>query len=220
MKSASLLLGVFGTAAGLNLSVMGLGAQQPESAEVTTASFVQNEPEFRQVVVDVPLPENATVAALPTPTATPSVAPAIAASPSPIAAAAPTSPAATTPPTAPAAAPSSTAPATAPPSTAPATSTPSTAAPTTSTAPPTTAGSTTEYLTYTFDGVAEIVVAYHDGESLEFWSATPEPGWAYMVEKDRADEVELKFRRVSGGEGEAKFKLIRENGQLEVKTED
>ncbi len=62
-------------------------------------------------------------------------------------------------------------------------------------------------------------MADHDGQRLEFWSATPAPGWAYLVEKDRADVVELKFRRVSGGEGEAKFELIRRNGRLDVKTE-
>ncbi len=74
-------------------------------------------------------------------------------------------------------------------------------------------------MSYSFSGVAEIVVAYHDGERLEFWSAIPADGWAYMVEKNSANKVEIKFRRVSGGEGEAKFELIREDGELEVKKE-
>ena len=40
-----------------------------------------------------------------------------------------------------------------------------------------------------------------------------------MVEKDSPNLVELKFRRVSGREGEAKFELINDNGDLEVKKE-
>ena len=110
-------------------------------------------------------------------------------------------------------------PTTAAPTTAGAPTTPlPTPAPTTA-SPPTTAGPSTEYLTYTFDGVAEIVIAHHDAETLEFWSVTPEAGWAFVVEKDSARKVEVKFRRVSGGEGEAKFVISIEEGEVEVKKE-
>ena len=50
----------------------------------------------------------------------------------------------------------------------------------------------------TFDGVAsQIILAVHDGSQLEFWSVTPEPGWAYAVEQSR-NEIEIEFRSTSG----------------------
>ncbi len=228
LRSGALVVAVLGAAAGLNLSVMGIGATPsvPEQAVATTA--LTSDPEVRQVVVDVPVPLNGTVAdlasatapAAPVPGQTAPVAPpAPAAAPTaaPLATAAPATappltaaPATAPPPTAP---PATAAPATAAPTLPPSTATPTTAAPTT------TAGQTTEYLFYTFDGVAEIVVAYHDGQTLEFWSATTEDGWAFMVEKDSASHIEVKFRRVSGREGEAKFELIRKDGELVVKKE-
>lgn len=218
MKSGSLLLCVVGTAVGLNLSVMGIGAQSASTEQPITTTSPPADPEVRQVLVDVPVPMNEATtdaSAAPAQAATPAPAPAAPApAPAPTPAAPTTAQPATAPP-APAAAPPTTAPPATPQTT---TIAPSTTAPSTS-ATPTTAGSTTEYLYYTFDGVAEIIVAYHDGQTLEFWSATTESGWAFMVEKDTADKIELKFRRVSGGEGEAKFELIRRDGQLVVKKE-
>jgi hypothetical protein len=222
LKSGVLMLVVCGTAAGLNLSVMGLGADTSEPPEqIAMEASAPTDPEVIRVVVDVPIPaaESSTnssdlvvapaaapTAASPAPVRAPAAVKATTAAPQVVST---TLQVTTT------AAPSTTA-------TPPTTATPATAAPTiapTAQAPATTVGPVTEYLTYSFDGVAEIIVAYHDGRSLEFWSAVPEPGWAFMVEKDSPDKVEIKFRREAGGEGEAKFAIKREDGELEVKTE-
>ncbi len=222
LKSSLLLLGILGAAIGLNLSVMGIGATSASTEQAVTSTVPPADPEVRQVVVDVPVPTNGTEAqaaavpvqasAVPAPAVLAPTAPAPA-TPAPAATPATASPiAAPTPTPAPTPAPAAAAPKT---TAAPATTAPT--APSTSASPTTAA--TTEYLSYTFEGVAEIVVAYHNGQALEFWSATTESGWAYMVENDTANRIELKFRRVSGGEGEAKFELIRKDGQLEVKKE-
>ncbi len=223
IKTGALVVGIVGTAAGLNLSVMGIGSPLSlEQAVVSTAP--PTEPEVLQVVVDVPVPdrpgapeEQAESASEPVAVAAAAVRPVATTPPATAAPAAPPATAATPAPTT--AAPVAAVPATATPApTTAATAPPPTTSPP-ATASPTTAVASTQYLSYTFDGIAEIVVAYHDGETLEFWSATTEDGWAFMVEKNSANHVEVKFRRVSGGEGEAKFELIREDGELEVKKE-
>lgn len=226
IRYGSLLLGVVGAAAGLNLSVMGLATAEPATTEIA-ATAEPTEPDVMQVVVDVPLPPTSEIQADASVEA--AAAPADSPAPAAVAPIAPIVPAATppvttapAPPTQPAT-PATVSPTTQPPATvSPATQPPTTDAPTTAaptTAAPTTGAPTTEYLSFSFDGVAEIVVARHAGGDLEFWSATPATGWAYQVEKDRPNRVELKFRRVSGGEGEAKFELFYEDGELEVKKE-
>ena len=227
VKSGSVLFGIACAAVGLNLSVMSLGVESTPTEVAATVSATTGEPEVRQVVVDVPVPAPASVtdtpasipsgqaAALPAPAAPLAQAPVVQpAAPPSIAATAPPAPPST------ATAPNPTTGSTFPPSTAAPTTTPVvTTVPTTAAPIPTTSAVTTEFLTYQFDGVATIVIAFHDGQALEFWSATPEPGWGYMVEKSESDEVELKFRRTSGGEGEAKFELTNKNGELKVKKE-
>lgn len=76
----------------------------------------------------------------------------------------------------------------------------------------------TEYLTYEFEGVATIIVALHDGQRLEFWSAIPAPGWAFMVEDDEHRKVKLKFRPKRGGD-EAEWAVKFDDGRLKVKQE-
>ncbi len=221
-QTGTLVLGVVGTTVGLNLSVMAIGRDAPDPIPEQLALVAAEEagdPEVMQVTIDVPLPAAETVPATATARAT---TPAIAgqpqsqpatpwptAPPPPPLTAAPTTPVPTVAPTAAPTAPAPTLPPTTtvppPPTTQPET-----------TVPP----SVTEYLTYTFDGVADIVIAFHDGQELEFWSVSPEPGWAYQVEKNKATIVEVKFRRMSGDEGEAKFELELKEGQLEVKKED
>lgn len=213
LTSGVVLLAVVGTAVALNLTVMGLGATPGGEEAAPPTSPVSTEPPVQQVVIDVPVldgpngaednngdPTRALASAVPATLGSISPAPAPAAAPPPTAP--PTTSAATTVP-----------PTTAAPTTVP----PTTAAPTT--AAPTTMAGTTEYLTYLFDGVGEIIIADHDHRTLEFWSVTPEPGWAYQVETNSADKVKIEFRRTSGGEGEAEFVVKRENGQLEVKKE-
>jgi len=214
IKYGAVLLAVAGTAAGLNLSVMTLDNQASvEALESTSAAAAPStEPEILRVVVDVPVLEQPTsadsvVVANETGQAATAATQASrpAPSPSPQPAPAPSQP-----------------PTTAAPTTAPATSADSattTAAPVTTSQTPASSAPVTEYLTYEFEGVADLVIAYHQGQSLEFWSVTPEDGWAYQVEKNRPDHVEVKFRRVSGSEGEAKFELIQKNGELIVKKE-
>ncbi len=233
LQTGALALGVVGTAAGLNLSVMAIGRDAservPEQLAAVASAQDSGDPEVMQITVDVPVPAAETIpdtaiaqsavpaqATPPAPTTPPQTNPAPAAPwptvpPLPVPTAAPTAPAPTAAPTnspttpAPTASPATTVP---PPSTTPTTSSETTVPPT-----------LTEYLTYTFDGVAGIVIAFHNGEELEFWSASPESGWGYQVEKNEADVVEIKFRRVVGEEGEAKFKLSLDNGELEVKKE-
>ncbi len=78
----------------------------------------------------------------------------------------------------------------------------------------------TEYLTYSFDGVATIVVALHDGDRLEFWSVNAENGWSYQVEKDNGRTVKIEFEKESDGEEEeAKFEVKFKDGDLRVKRE-
>jgi hypothetical protein len=229
-QTGTLVLSVVGTAVGLNLSVMAIG-QEPDSTPDQLAAVSDDEgygaPEVMQVTVDVPVstaeesPEAVAVLAPAT------QVPAAQTQPVPVAAAPwPTSP------PAPTAAPTS------PPTLAPTTPPPTTPAPTQSpsTSPPTTPPPTepadddepvvtsvpapaTEYLSYSFDGVAGIVVAFHGGQELEFWSVSPEAGWGYAVEKNRPSVVEIKFRRTSGPEGEAKFELSLEDGKLDVNKE-
>ncbi|MCP3933779.1 MAG: hypothetical protein GY708_00250 [Actinomycetia bacterium] len=99
--------------------------------------------------------------------------------------------------------------------------------------PPTTVA--TEYLYYSFDGVAsQIVLAVHGGTELEFWSVVPVAGWSYGVEES-GNEVEIEFR-TSGGEdhdedddddedgeedegGEAEFKARLTDGRVVVSKE-
>jgi hypothetical protein len=205
------LLGIVGTAAGLNLTVMNIGAGQIDNTPELALPAASSEPEVRQVVVDVPVPVREIEAAAAPPSnavATASVQPAAAPA------------AAVPPPVPPTAAPVPVAPVTtaAPAPTSPPATT-ATTAPAPTTAPSTAPVPATEYLTYGFDGVAEIIVAFHDGERLEFWSAVPDDGWAYMVETNSPSKVEVEFRRVSGGEGEAKFVVKIEDGELEVKKE-
>ena len=64
-----------------------------------------------------------------------------------------------------------------------------------------------------------VVVAVHNGTSLEFWSASLASGWSYMVEKNRPTEVEVKFRRTGGAEGEAKLNVSIRNGRIIAEEE-
>jgi hypothetical protein len=99
---------------------------------------------------------------------------------------------------------------------APSTQPPATAAP--PPAPTPTAAPVTEYLTYEFEGIASIIIARHDGRSLEFWSVISEPGWAYLVEDRLGSTVKIKFRPVNGGD-EAEFEAKLENGRMKIKRE-
>lgn len=107
-------------------------------------------------------------------------------------------------------------PATAPPSVAatqPATTAPPTTRSGSSAAPP-----STEYVTIEFDGVADVVIAFHDRSTVEFWAAWPEPGWTYMVEDDSPRGVKIKFRP-SGDGDEAELSIRPDGGELRVKKE-
>ena len=68
------------------------------------------------------------------------------------------------------------------------------------------------------DGHEEIVFAFHDGSILEFWSASPENNWVYMVEKRRGREVEVKFFNTRT-ENEAKFKADVNDGRVKISKE-
>ncbi len=75
-------------------------------------------------------------------------------------------------------------------------------------------------MTYSFDGVATIVVALHDGARLEFWSVNAQSGWSYQVEKDDGRTVKIEFEKESGDdEEEAVFEVKIEDGDLRVKRE-
>ncbi|MCP3991097.1 MAG: hypothetical protein GY724_18630 [Actinomycetia bacterium] len=100
----------------------------------------------------------------------------------------------------------------------------STAAPTTPTptsGAPSTQTDSTEFLTYEFEGVATIIIALHDGDTLELWTVARQPGWVSRVEKDEPDKVKVKFMRLSdGNEAEFEVKFDKENeGELKVKME-
>jgi hypothetical protein len=120
--------------------------------------------------------------------------------------------------------------------------------PTTSTTPPPSLASphatppSTQYLTYAFDGIAEIVIALHDGERMEFWSVVPEPGWSFNVETQTDARIKIEFGfghddedrdgyeddgyeddddydEHDEDEDEAEFELKLVDGQIRVKTE-
>ena len=165
------------------------------------------------------------VEAPPAPAATASTgtapSPTAAVSPPSLPAAAPGSQAVTAPPQAPAPTtpPGTAAPTTAPP--APAAPAPS-VSPTNSSAPATAVqpATQTEYLSYEFAGIADVVVALHDGSRLEFWSVDRAPGWVSRVDDDGPRTVKVKFMRLSDGE-EAEFVLeLRGDGRIDVKMED
>lgn len=112
--------------------------------------------------------------------------------------------------TAPAPAAKTPAPATALPA-APAAGTPTTGAP--ATAPV----SSTEYKYYSFPGVAPtIVIALHDGNKMEFWSASPAAGWGFFVEKATGSVIEIGFETTSGPEQEGEFVARLSNGKISV----
>ena len=90
--------------------------------------------------------------------------------------------------------------------------------PPTAAAPTSTPETQTEYLTYDFTGIATIMVALHDGDRLEFWSVTTNPGWVYRVDDDGPNKVKVKFQRLSDGE-EAEFEVKLKGGDLKVKQE-
>jgi hypothetical protein len=239
-QTGTLILSVIGTAVGLNLSVMAIGQESdpaPDQLAAVPDDEGSGDPEVMQVTVDVPVStaEASTEAIAVLAPAT--QAPAAQYQPVPVAAAPwPTSPPA---PTAAPTSPPTVAPTTPPPTTPDPTQPPPTFPPTEAptTPPPTEPADddepaddeepvvtsapapVTEYLSYSFDGVAGIVVAFHGGEELEFWSVSPEAGWGYVVEKNRPSVVEIKFRRTSGPEGEAKFELSLEDGKLDVNKE-
>jgi hypothetical protein len=77
----------------------------------------------------------------------------------------------------------------------------------------------TEYLTYEFDGIADIVIARHDGDRLEFWSVARAPGWVSRVDDNGPGKVKVKFMRLADGE-EAEFEVkVGSDGDLDVKME-
>ena len=105
------------------------------------------------------------------------------------------------------------------------TAAPTTAAPATTAAPttdrPDPQPSSTEFLTYELEGVATIIIALHDGDTLEFWSVACQPGWVSRVDDNEPTKVKVKFMRLSDGE-EAEFevKFDEENrGELKVEME-
>ena len=226
MKHTFILVAILGSAAGLNLGVMGLTNKAEASQVAVVATAEPADAGTVQVVVEVPVIVPSSTA---TPTSDGAATDQVTSSLNESGQAAPAPPIAQT-----VAAPATTkAPATTqtPATTkAPATTqTPATTkaptttqTPTTTIAPTTTpAGPVTEYLYYDFSGVAsQIIVAQHPDGSLEFWSVTTESGWNYRVEKDTASRVELKFCREPEGEGEAKWELTNSDGELRVKKED
>jgi hypothetical protein len=217
-KYALALMSVGGAAAGLSLGVMELtGPPTTQAAkEVLLSSGSESIAQDPiQVVVDVPVVVPDSMVGTTLPDAVPqAVAPAKASFSAP-APAAPAS-AQTTVKAAPKAPVETAAPRT---TKAPATS----AAPQTTQAPATKAAvvmAATDYKYYDFPGMAsQIIVARHGDGSLEFWSATTESGWNYRVEKDTSTMVELKFSREPNGEGEAKWILQYQDGDLSVNKE-
>ncbi|MDG2114024.1 MAG: hypothetical protein P8N02_15590 [Actinomycetota bacterium] len=93
---------------------------------------------------------------------------------------------------------------------------PTTQAPTTTQAPEVVA---TEYRYYSFSGVAStIIVAIHGGSSLQFWSATAEPGWVYNVEKASGSEITVEFFRPADGD-EGQFTAKLEEGEVKIEKD-
>ena len=90
--------------------------------------------------------------------------------------------------------------------------------PTTSETPTSEAAVSTEFLTYEFQAIATIIIALHDGMQLEFWSAMPEPGVVYQVERDQPDKIKVKFLRLANGQ-ESEFEVKFKDGELDVKME-
>jgi hypothetical protein len=203
IKSGVLILGIVVSAAGLNLSVMQLSEVSEPTEQSAPAPVTQAT--TNQALVAEPVPDSPALGvalAPPTIEAQPPVA---------------TVPVATTsvrftpnqpaPPTT----------STPPPSAAP---------------PPQVSRPTTEYLTYAFDGIADIVVALHEGERMEFWSVVPKPGWSFKVETQTETRIKVKFgfgheeEHDDGGdderedrEEEAEFELNLVDGRIRVKAE-
>ena len=109
-----------------------------------------------------------------------------------------------------------------PPTTQPKTTQPKTTQPPTTQAPTTTQAPevvATEYLYYSFSGVAStIIVANHGGSSLQFWSASTEPGWVYNVEKATGSEITVKFFKPENGD-EGQFTAKLEGGNVKIEKE-
>lgn len=225
MKYALLLATVVGTAGALSIGVLGLGETVETSAGPESLASVEDATRQNvQVTVDVPV-----VVLEEQPAATSGVAPTqpapVAAAPEPAAPSATTQAAPAPLPSAAALQNSAPAPTSDQPTTTAATktseSTTTSAAPSTTVTTTAAPAATTEYLYFDFPGVAsEIIVANHEDRGLEFWSVSPEDGWGFEVEKDTSRKVEIKFgRAVSGGEGEAKFEVSLEDGDVSVETE-
>lgn len=112
---------------------------------------------------------------------------------------------------------------TAPRTTRTTTRTPATTARPTRSSPNSSSGVKTTYETVEISGRGEVVVAIHEpatgSPTLEFWSAKPEPGWAYLLEDRSSTSFKIKFRPKSGGdEDEIRFRL--RDGQLEIDRDD
>lgn len=215
LKSGGLILGIVVSAAGLNMSVLQLN-EATEPSEHSALAPVSAAPEQ----VDVTLPASVTAAqvVVSTATTTPVQITSTQAQPSTSATSSTASTASTS-----------------------TTSTTSTTPPPTLASPQATPPST-EYLTYTFDGIAEIVIALHDGERMEFWSVVPEPGWSFNVETQTDAKIKIEFGfghddedddyedddyedddyeddEHDEDEAEAEFELKLVHGQIRVKAE-
>lgn len=235
-QTTVLVAAVIGSACWIDLALLDAGPGAPPAIETSAALPAE-------IIVEIPTTATASdgpvesdelpVTAVqttpgPTPVADHPASPIAvnAARPVPVAAAAPTSAAPVAPPI----------PGPAPPPTQPATSTPATTiTPPTTAAPPSTSPSTsttlpaaatttapevaTLYRTVDFEGVAQVVIADHGDGTIEFWSCTPAPGWAYRVEDDGPTTVKVKFQPTSGGD-EAELEIRRRaDGSLSVQQE-
>ncbi len=225
MKYTMLIIGTIGAAVGLNLSVMSLGeppatvaaqSDAPVESEVLAAG-AENGQDGAPLdaatpggaAAELPMADSASSTEVPA-TQVPATG-------------APADPTATTKvadPTATGIPPTS-----APAGTAAATSTSTPRPPATATTgptpkpSPTTAPGETEFLYYEWAGIAsQIVIAVHDGTSLEFWSVTPASGWQARVLTDSPSRVSIRFRPAGEGD-EGTWEITMQGGQPRIKKE-
>lgn len=201
LKTALLLCVTVVVAGALSLSIVSLSSKPSDSADETATLAAQQTPDqVVEVIVEVTVPLIDSATGLPDadPAAGAATTGGSSLTATPVAnrTAAPTTAAPTQP--------------------APTQPAPTTQAPTTTQAPEVVAP---EYLYYSFSGLAStIVIANHGGSSLEFWSATAEPGWVYSVEKGTGSEITLKFFQPSNG-SEGRFTAKLEGAKVKIERE-
>jgi len=224
LKTAALVAAAVGGIGFLNLVIIQLDSQASGAAVIAQAEGPAGTTPIEEigVVVDVTVPlaaaqtagESDPDAEAPGPAVAPSDTTVPRSTPAPRAPAAPAPSAAPQPPQA--APPTAAVPPTTPVGGAPTPTAPATTIPQPTTTLP---AVTTQYEFFTFAGVASsIVIAHHDGGSLEFWSAIPEAGWAYVVENPTGSELEIKFRHTQT-ENEAVFKAHLDGGTISIERE-